>query len=465
MATHAACVFCLLTAVSLNSAVQGTVIATLPGGGQLHVDKDKSASATQDTQLTGIQDHQFSSAAADEHADAAFHAFVQKHKRAYKHGSDEYHRRKSLFQQRLAEVRAQNQKTDRRWMAAPNKFSDMTDAERAMLRGYRKGAHKPPLRGSSLLQMSENSTGMVHDLPDNKDWRHLTVHNNIRDQGACGSCWAIATASVLEAHYEIYSAKTLSAGKTRIFSPQQILECTPNPQECGGKGGCQGATVELGMAWIVKNGVVTEDEQPYTAQDGQCSVQGKPQTADDGEGDQLKQVLMGQSAAPLYRGGAAIGLSSYHTLASNEDAPLAYALANYGPVAVSAAASAWYEYHSGIFDGCPQDAVVDHAIVAYGYGHNGEGNKYWLIRNSWGPEWGEQGFIRIMRHGEKSYCGTDNDPAQGVGCKGGPPTVTVCGMCGILFDSVVPYFVGSPGHPASASSSKAGFSLVRTEAK
>lgn len=62
-----------------------------------------------------------------------------------------------------------------------------------------------------------------------------------------------------------------------------------------------------------------------------------------------------------------------------------------------------------------------------------------LIRNSWGPRWGEDGFIRLLRHkdGER-YCGVDRHPEVGVGCKGGPRTLPVCGMCGILSDSAYP---------------------------
>merc|ERR1719197_385972 len=119
------------------------------------------------------------------------------------------------------------------------------------------------------------------------------------------------------------------------------------------------------------------------------------------------QVLV----APSNNGGAAIGLMNYHTLEQNADYPLAEALVQYGPVAVSASAGSWFEYESGVFDGCEPDTVVDHAITAWGYGE-ANGVKYWHLRNSWGSNWGEKGFMRILRHSDgQTHCGTDNDPA------------------------------------------------------
>lgn len=358
--------------------------------------------------------------------DDAFRNYITKHRRHYKHGTQEFSMRQVLFKDRMRAVHAHNSKPGGLWKAAPSHFSDRTEAERKAVLGYRKRIRPSRGGGASLLERSVSySNHSVRELPMEKNWMHLNKAHNVRDQGSCGSCWAIATISVLEAHYEIYKPQHAA---DRTFSAQQTVDCTPNPRECGGKGGCQGATVELGMDWIVKNGLSTEEADPYTAQDGTCSV-GERKILANGGG-----------------GGGAFGLMAYKTLEPNKDAPLAEAVANVGPVAVSASAGAWFEYNSGVFDGCDKDTVVDHAITLYGYGED-DGKKYWLIRNSWGPEWGEKGFIRLLRHDHGvTHCGTDNDNQEGTGCKDDPKEVEVCGMCGVLFDSVVPYFNGSPGH-------------------
>jgi len=80
-------------------------------------------------------------------------------------------------------------------------------------------------------------------------------------------------------------------------------------------------------------------------------------------------------------------------------------------------------------------------VTLIGYGQDADGTKFWRIQNSWGPYFGENGRIRLLRQDdEESYCGLDRQPQQGSGCQGGPTEVQVCGMCGILYDTVVPIF-------------------------
>merc|ERR1719335_1946694 len=99
------------------------------------------------------------------------------------------------------------------------------------------------------------------DLPKEKIWSGLNMARHVRNQGDCGSCWAIAAATVLEGHAEIYT------GKPRTFSAQQIVACTPNPRHCGGDGGCKGATAELAMEWVLKHGCPEESD---SSSDGAC---------------------------------------------------------------------------------------------------------------------------------------------------------------------------------------------------
>jgi len=358
----------------------------------------------------------------------AFDSFVELHARSYQRGSAEFEQRKALYEQRLLDAEAQNNSPNSQWKAGVNKLWDWTESELMTLRGC-DGSATPEGGSSRSIGKHSSFLQQTSDLPAEKMWNALDTFGYVKNQGDCGSCWAIASATVLEAHNEIYN------GNHRVFSTQQIVECTPNPRHCGGDGGCKGATAELAMDWVLKNGLTDSSQIPYTAHDGACTM-GSP-TAD------MKAVLTQFSSAPAAgEGGAAFGMTGWSTLPKNEYEPLVRALAESGPVAVSVAADTWFNYESGVFNGCGKDAVIDHAVVALGYGEE-NGTKFWVIQNSWGQDWGEQGRIRLERHDDGSYCGTNNDPQKGVACQGETAPVPVCGMCGVLFDSVVPHFKGS----------------------
>jgi len=133
-------------------------------------------------------------------------------------------------------------------------------------------------------------------------------------------------------------------------------------------------------------------------------------------------------------------LTNYTVLPSNKAAPLLNAIANVGPIAIAVDAAAWGDYDSGVFDGCDLSNVdLDHAVQVVGYGTDNSAGDYYIVRNSWGTVWGEDGFIRLARGAnDDTKCGPDSSPQDGVGCNGGPSEVTVCGTCGILYDTVYP---------------------------
>ncbi|CAE8728244.1 unnamed protein product [Polarella glacialis] len=348
---------------------------------------------------------------------SAYEAFRAKHGRTESVDSASYDQRLALFAHRHAHVKSQNSLPGALWRAEINKFADHTDEEFKGLLGYRRlgewwsssSTGSSGVASSSFLQMKS-----ARVIASTVDWRsNLTSSKFLREQGACGSCWAVAAVGALEMHAEIASKQP-----ARKLSFKQLVDCTPNPQHCGGAGGCQGATAELAFKYVQENGLA--DADTYT---GDINSDGKCQTG-------KTSVLQSQG---------------FVKLPENKLQPLLDAVANEGPVVVSVDGGAWGSYAGGVFDGCQRDSTVNHAVLLVGYGRDAElGKDYWLIRNSWGAEWGEHGYIRLLRHsGDNDYCGTDRDPKQGVGCDGGPSALPVCGMCGLLSDSSYPKSVST----------------------
>ncbi len=196
----------------------------------------------------------------------------------------------------------------------------------------------------------------------------------------------------------------------------QTAFCSPNPDSCGGTGGCQGATAEIAFDYLAgARGIYQEYQQGYAAYGG------------------------ANSACVLPAGSPKASIDGYVQLPANNYTALMNAIATVGPVAVSVDAN-WGGYESGIFHGCDpaRNVDIDHAVVLVGYGEE-KGEKYWLVRNSWSPTWGEGGYIRISRSdSDDSNCATDSTPSDGTACTGETDPVKVCGTCGILYDSAYP---------------------------
>lgn len=370
-------------------------------------------------------------------AHASFQEYASRFGKVYVKGSDEYKQRLGLFQSRVQHIEAHNSKPNQLWTAGLNHLTDRTEEELAQLRGYRRGAQAPAAAPMMLLNAESEPA-----LAKNVDWKNLSMTQSVVDQGGCGSCWAVATSVMLQGRCEV------ATGKSRTFSPQQLVNCVKSPNECGGTGGCGGATVELAMNYVRNSpsGLLDLNAEEYKGSDGKCPTN-QVYTGSDFTPPTTASSLLSRNGNR--QGNAAFeqfGLTQWTRLEDNHTEPLMRAVMD-GPVAISLGAADWNSYISGVFNSCSKDAVVDHAVVLSGYGSN-DGAKYWKIRNSWGTSWGEGGFIRLLRQDtpkvEDEYCGVDRDSGAGIACKDKNGQYSkeqpVCGMCGMLFDSVAAHF-------------------------
>jgi len=318
-----------------------------------------------------------------------------------KYTGEEYATRRALYEERVAQHAVLNARPGATWTAGPGPMTDLHEEEMRRYFGY-----------AGRLEMDVGVEAMAKsgdDLPQSVDWRSHTpsIVPPVRSQGGCGSCWAFSAVATIE------SVVAQATGTMLSLSPQQITSCTPNPQKCGGSGGCTGATAQLAYNYTIAKGIADLGAAPYssgtTGRSGRCLPSYKP----------------------------AAGITGYVQLPLNEAPPLLRAVATQGLVSVSVDASHWFNYESGVFDGCAKKiSTPNHAVTLVGYGVDA-GVKYWLIQNSWGTGFGEEGYIRLRRYDEEP-CSLDTDPQQNSGCEGGPPVVTVCGECGVLSDSSYP---------------------------
>jgi len=227
------------------------------------------------------------------------------------------------------------------------KFSDWSEREQKGLNGFIRSPNRPP-RVFDETELGANPTQPI-------DWVKAGKTTPIKDQGQCGSCWAFSTTETVE------SAILMKSSSVQQLSPQEIVDCDSSDQ------GCNGGDPQEALGWVKQQGGLDTDKcYPYTAQDGTCA---SSQCTPAGN---IQQVI------PV----------------SGSEQDMYNALQKYGPLSICADASSWSNYNGGVLtaDQCGSD--VDHAIQLTGYSPTQGG--YWIVRNSWGSDWGENGFIYLQ---------------------------------------------------------------------
>ncbi|KAF7268187.1 hypothetical protein GWI33_018649 [Rhynchophorus ferrugineus] len=297
--------------------------------------------------------------------------FKLEHTKSYQDKVEEV-KRFAIFQDNLKKIEEHNARYEtgeETYKMSVNKFADMTSEEFGAM-----------LKASYKRRSAINDTRSVYQapadvaIPTSFDWRSKGVLNAVKDQGNCGSCWAFASVAVVESAYAIKTGNLLS------LSEQQLVDCARGGSYISE--GCDGGIYEDALDYVTKNGIDSESAYPYKGRDQTCRPSGNP----------------------------AARVSSWTDIAPNSENDIANLVATVGPIGVSLYAEPIQFYDSGIFTGYCSDSIylVDHAVAAIGYGTE-NGINYWIIRNSWGDDWGEEGHFRIQRGANK--CAIANEAA------------------------------------------------------
>uniref|UniRef100_A0A146LJL8 Cathepsin L n=2 Tax=Lygus hesperus TaxID=30085 RepID=A0A146LJL8_LYGHE len=312
---------------------------------------------------------------------AEWDAFKQEYNKTYE--SDEVENlRKFIFAENKKEIDDHNELYARgftTYSKSVNQFTDLLKIEfAAQYFGYNSSTSREDSKSSnSSLDSSDYDYDNYHEftpdleVPTSVDWRKAHVVTRVKDQGRCGSCWAFSAIGAIEGLAAITHKKLIE------LSVQQLVDCVYPP----GRSGCRGGRMIDAFKYIIEaGGISSEAHYPYISGETGTSAKCKFNKKD------FKVKLKG-----------------YHIIPADENS-LRDAVAAIGPISVAINGYGIMDYSQGIYDNPNCDGQrLNHAMLLIGYGIEKD-IPYWLVKNSWGAQWGEKGYIR-MRRNRNNLCG------------------------------------------------------------
>mmetsp|Transcript_35521 Transcript_35521/g.43889 ORF Transcript_35521/g.43889 Transcript_35521/m.43889 type:complete len:338 (-) Transcript_35521:70-1083(-) len=300
----------------------------------------------------------------------AFEDFVAKFQKSYA-TEEEKQLRQEIFAENLAHIEKHNA-GKHSYQLGITQFADQKPSEFHLDHVGCMTKTKP--WGSLPYLGRANFTAT--SLPSAVDWVQKGAVTDPKNQGKCGSCWSFSTTGALEGAWQIATGKLVS------MSEQQLVDCAKN-----GNMGCQGGSMDLAFSYLEKHNVCSESSYPYLAAQGTCQESSCSVAVPKGSITGFKDVS-----------------------AKDMDALMQAVSENPVSVAIEADQMAFQLYKGGILtQEC--GTKLDHGVLVVGYGTE-NGVDYWKVKNSWGADWGENGYIRMKRGVPKDgECGIKDQPS------------------------------------------------------
>lgn len=298
----------------------------------------------------------FATLSGDNANDVAFNNFISKYGRNFA-SQEEYNMRKQIFSSTLKKIEEHNAK-NLSWTFGINEFSDWTDEEYSRLLGLKNFRNA-------------NSNLPVITLPKANDYETIDWRNRddgyvgpVLNQGKCGSCWAFSAAQALASSYYRVNKEVVDVSRSHAVDCDKFSH------------GCNGGLQENAFVHWMRFGAIKEENYPYQPLDREC-----------------QEIAIGSDLPELP--------TAFRVDVGDS---LLYDALVHQPVSISIRAEndAFRHYAGGVIDGPDCGYEIDHAVLLAGYLAD---DNAWLVKNSWGPAWGEQGYVRIKRRGGHGICG------------------------------------------------------------